>query len=215
MQKKKVSSPTIYLRKKHSNEFSSSSTLNQKMTAKTKIDQPKSVKIDSFVEIQGPEGWLKVNFLRYNYEDALYFWIFKELVMHLCIYILYTHTHIYIHAYSQWSLMPTHFPPSKSYHPLSISHLPEVSTSPNGFSSVQSLSRVRLFATPWIIARQTSLSITNSWSSLRFTSIESVMPFSHLILCRPLLLLSPIPPSISLFQWVNSYEVAKVLEFQL
>ena len=55
-------------------------------------------------------------------------------------------------------------------------------------SSVQSLSRVRLFATPWIPARQASLSITNSRSSSRLTSIESVMPSSHLILCRPLLL---------------------------
>ena len=64
------------------------------------------------------------------------------------------------------------------------------------FSSVQSLSRVRLFATPWIAARQASLSITNSRSSLRLTSIESVMPSSHLIFCRPLLLLPPIPPSI-------------------
>ena len=67
------------------------------------------------------------------------------------------------------------------------------------FSSVQSLSRVRLSATPWIAARQASLSITNSWSSPRLMSVESVMPSSHLILCRPLLLLSPIPPSISLF----------------
>ena len=72
------------------------------------------------------------------------------------------------------------------------------------FSSVQSLSRVRLFATPWIAARQASLSITNSRSSLRLTSIESVMPSSHLILGRPLFLLPPIPPSISLFQWVIS-----------
>ena len=67
------------------------------------------------------------------------------------------------------------------------------------FSSVQSLSRVRLFATPRIAARQASLSITNSQSSLRLTSIESVMPSSHLILCRPLLLLPPIPPSIRVF----------------
>ena len=67
------------------------------------------------------------------------------------------------------------------------------------FSSVQSLSRVRLFATPWIAARQASLSITNSWSSLRLTSIESVMPSSHLILCLPLLLLHPIPPRIRVF----------------
>ena len=67
------------------------------------------------------------------------------------------------------------------------------------FSSVQWLSRVRLFATPWIAARQTSLFITISRSSLRLTSIESVMPSSHLILCRPLLLLPPIPPSITVF----------------
>ena len=65
--------------------------------------------------------------------------------------------------------------------------------------SDQSLSRVRLFATPWIAARQASLSNTNSQSSLRLTSIESVMPSSHLILCRPLLLLPPIPPSIRVF----------------
>ena len=84
------------------------------------------------------------------------------------------------------------------------------------FSSVQLLSHVRFFATPWIAARQASLSITNSRSSLRLMSIESVMPSSHLILGRPLLLLPLIPPSISLFQWVNSlHEVSKVLEFQL
>ena len=63
------------------------------------------------------------------------------------------------------------------------------------FSSVQSLSRVRLFATPWIAARQASLSITNPESSLKLMSIESVMPSIYLILCR-LLLLPPIPPSI-------------------
>ena len=67
------------------------------------------------------------------------------------------------------------------------------------FSSVQSLSRVQLFATPWISACQASLSITNSQSSLRLMSIESVMPSSHLILCRPLLLSPPIPPSIRVF----------------
>ena len=63
-------------------------------------------------------------------------------------------------------------------------------------NSVQSLSRVRLFATLRITARQASLSITNSRSSLRLTSIESVMPSSHRILCLPLLLLPPIAPSI-------------------
>ena len=66
-------------------------------------------------------------------------------------------------------------------------------------SSVQSLSLVRLFATPWIAARQASLSITNSRSSPKLMSIKSVMPSSHLILCRPLLLLPPIPPSIRVF----------------
>ena len=67
------------------------------------------------------------------------------------------------------------------------------------FSSVQLFSRIRLFATPWIAARQASLSITNSRSSSRLTSIESVMPSSLLILCHPLLLLPPIPPSIRVF----------------
>ena len=67
------------------------------------------------------------------------------------------------------------------------------------FSSVQLLSRVRLFVTPRIAARQASLSLTNSRSSLRLTSIESVMPSSHFILCCPLLLLPPIPPSIRVF----------------
>ena len=65
--------------------------------------------------------------------------------------------------------------------------------------SDQSISRVRLFATPWITACQASLSINNSRSSLRLMSIESVMPSSHLILCRPLILLPPIPPSIRVF----------------
>ena len=67
------------------------------------------------------------------------------------------------------------------------------------FSSVQSLSHVQLFATSWIAAHQASLSITNSRSSLKLTSIKSVMPFSHLILCHPLLLLPSIPLSIRVF----------------
>ena len=71
----------------------------------------------------------------------------------------------------------------------------------SGYSiqSVQSLSRVWLFVTPWTAALQASLSITNSWSLLKLTSIESVMSSSHLIFCRPLLLLPPIPPSIRIF----------------
>ena len=69
----------------------------------------------------------------------------------------------------------------------------------NVFISVQSLSRVRLFVTPCIAARQASLSITNSQSSPKLMCIESVMPFSHLILCHPLLLLPLIPPSVRVF----------------
>ena len=67
------------------------------------------------------------------------------------------------------------------------------------YSSVRSLSRVWFFAIPWIAACQASLSITNCWSSFRLMSIESVMPSSHLILCRPLLLLPLIPPNIRVF----------------
>ena len=65
--------------------------------------------------------------------------------------------------------------------------------------SVQSLSRVRLFATPWTAAHQASLSITNSQSLLELMAIESVMPSTHLILCRPLLLLPSILPNIRVF----------------
>ena len=67
------------------------------------------------------------------------------------------------------------------------------------FSSVQSLSRVQLFATPWVAAHQAFLSITNSRSLLSLMFIESMMPSSHLILCHPLLLLPPIPSSIRVF----------------
>ena len=75
------------------------------------------------------------------------------------------------------------------------------------FSSVQSLSHVWLFATPWIAARQASLSITNSWSSLRLMSIESVMPSSHLILCCSLLLLPPVLPSIRVFSNESTFHM--------
>ena len=81
----------------------------------------------------------------------------------------------------------------------------------NSVSSVQSLSHVRLFATPWTTACQASLSTTNSRSPPKPLSIESVMPSDCLILCRPLLLLPPIPPSIR----VSSHHVAEGLEFQL
>ena len=70
---------------------------------------------------------------------------------------------------------------------------------PFQFNSVQSLSRIQLFVTPWTAARQASLSITNSWSLLKLMSIASVMPSTHLILCCPLLLLPSIFPSIRVF----------------
>ena len=85
------------------------------------------------------------------------------------------------------------------------------------FSTVQSLSHVWLFATPWTAARQASLSITNSWSLLKLMSIELVMPSNHFTLCHPLPLLSSIfSQHQGLFQWVSSsHQVAKVLEFRL
>ena len=94
------------------------------------------------------------------------------------------------------------------------------------FSSVQSLSRVQLFATPWIAARQASLSITNSRNLLKLVPIESVMPSSHLILCRPHLLLPLIPPSIRVFSnepalrirwpkyWSFSFSISPVRLYQ-
>ena len=92
--------------------------------------------------------------------------------------------------------------------------LKKVGKTTRPFSSVQLLSRVQLFATPRVAAHQASLSITNSQSSSKLMCTESVMPSSHLILCHPLLLLLPIPPSIRVFSnesthgwtwvWVNS-----------
>ena len=80
----------------------------------------------------------------------------------------------------------------EQYYPHFVKYFPQ-------FSSVQLLSCVQLFATPWTAACQASLSITNSRSSLKLRSIELETPSSHLILCRPLLLLPPIPPSIRVF----------------
>ena len=73
--------------------------------------------------------------------------------------------------------------------------------------SVQSLSHVRLLAAPWTAAHQAFLSISNSQSSLKLMSIKSVMPSSHLILCRPLLLLRPIPPSIRVFSSQSTFRM--------
>ena len=116
---------------------------------------------------------------------------------------------------------PGIFPTQKSNpRPLHLLHsqvgslpLCHLRSPPFPFSSVQLLSRVQLFVTPWIAARQASLSITNPRSSPKPMSIESVMPSNHLILCRPLLLLPSVFPSI---KWVSSsHQVSKALEFQL
>ena len=84
------------------------------------------------------------------------------------------------------------------------------------FSSVQSLSHVQLFVIPWTAACQSSLSITNSWSLLKFMSVESVMPSSHFVPCRPLLLLSFFP-SIRVFSKESVLQIrwSNYLEFQL
>ena len=95
---------------------------------------------------------------------------------------------MYFHCCQKWIYLKS---PHKYY--LLIFHVLQ-------FSSVQSLSLVRLFATPWTTACQASLSITNSQSPPRLMSIESVMPSNHLILCRPLLLLPSIFPNIGSFQ---------------
>ena len=95
--------------------------------------------------------------------------------------------------------------PSPAFSPLSSLSLPLLSPTPyqlhvtSPFSSVQSLRRVQLFVTPWTAARQASLSITNSRSLLKLMSIELVMPSNHLILCRPLLFLPLLFPSIRVF----------------
>ena len=93
---------------------------------------------------------------------------------------------------------------------------PPSTESPIGFSSVQSLSRVQLFSTPWTAACQASLSITNSWNLRKLMSIESMMPSNHLILSSPSSLVHNLFQHQGLFQQVSSlHHVAKVLELQL
>ena len=119
------------------------------------------------------------------------------------------------------SVMPSnHFIPCRSLLrlPLIHTHMPTLTldSSPIQFSSVQSLSRVRLFATPRTAARQASLSITKFQSLPKLMSIELVMLSNHLILCCPLLLLPSIFRSFRVFSNQNSsHQVAKVLAFQL
>ena len=115
---------------------------------------------------------------------------------------LMVHNNIQSIAFWHWYSKFISFSQAKYFH--SIWTGPKVLThsrinSKVKFSTVKSLSHVRLLATPWLAALQASLSITNSPSSLKLTSIESVMPSSHLILCHPLFLLPPIPPSIRIF----------------
>ena len=102
-------------------------------------------------------------------------------------------------------------------HPMCILSFISPMSSMNERSTVQSLSHVWLLTTPWITACQASLSITNTQSLPKPMSIELVMLSSHLILCRPLLLLPPILPSIRVFSndLTSLHEVAKVLAFQL
>ena len=95
--------------------------------------------------------------------------------------------------------------PSKPSHPLSCPSPPALNLFQHEFSSVQSLRSVWLFATPWIAAHQASLSITNSRSSLKLTSIESVMP-SISVVCRPLFLLPPVPTSIRVFSMSQHFK---------
>ena len=131
--------------------------------------------------------------------------------------------------YNPWEVQVKHTYKSHSVHELQVCNSVSVSipetlaasllrccTLNSGrFSSVQLLSHIRLFVTPWTAACQASLSIKNSWSLLKLMSIESVVPSNHFILC------SPSPPAYNLsqhqglFQWLSSsYQVAKVLEFQ-
>ena len=143
-------------------------------------------------------------------EKNIYICIYMCIYIYIYIYI-YTHTHTYIlekAMASHSSILARKIPWTEETgslqsigsqrfghdwaNKLSLSYI-------YIYISDQLLSRVRLFATPWIAAHQASLSITNSRSSLRLTSTKSVMPSSHLILCRPLLLLPPIPPSIRVF----------------
>ena len=105
-----------------------------------------------------------------------------------------------------WASLPPHFHPTLLGHQRALSWAPLLCSSfllatyfTHQFSSFQSLSHVQLFVTPWTVAHQASLSITNSQSLLKLFSIELVMPSNHLILCHPLVLLPSIFPSIRAF----------------
>ena len=136
--------------------------------------------------------------------NPIEFWWFKNLAINACTVCtrllkipqewiwLFHHTGSYTFYTVSWCMW-------LKFVPKWMNKLLHVMDHWSPFSSVQSLSRVRLFVTPWIAAHQASLSITNSRSLLKLMSIELVMPSSHLILCRPLLLLPPILLSIRVF----------------
>ena len=134
------------------------------------------------------------------FQCPVFFLLIWKIFVYFCVCVhMYIYLSIYIHMYVCFIfiVLVLFLKITLKVHMISqyVNHYKLTGT----FSSVQSLSLVLLFATPWIAARQASLSITNSQTSLRFMSIESVMPSSHLILCRHLLLLPPIPPSIRVF----------------
>ena len=118
--------------------------------------------------------------------------------IHQCVRGILSHSHH--HSHKATGHLPVSFP--RALPLIKSSWL--YTTKCFQLSSVQLLSHVWLFATVWTAACQPSLSITNSQGLLKLISIESVMPSNHLILCRSLLLLPSIFPSISLFQWVSS-----------
>ena len=130
------------------------------------------------------DPWLKpTSCISWIDRQILYYWITWD-----------THIRKYVHIKSCLFLIQWTFIKHTLFYKHFISHKKQ-----KKFSSIQSLSCVRLFATPWTAAHQASLSITNSWSLLTLMSFESVMPSNHLILCHPLLLLTSIFPSIRVF----------------
>ena len=122
---------------------------------------------------------------------------FQPELLHVCVWSLWLQGLLLV-PHIREPLRGVCPPPSCSRIPTLAAPTCDAHT-PLQYSSVQSLSRVWLFATPWTAARQASLSITNSQSLLKLMSIETMMPSNHLILCCPLLVLPPIPPSIRVF----------------
>ena len=140
-------------------------------------------------------------------------WFYSRFILFLIS--LRSNVLVYYYLITSWSrwCFPQSISSAKSHcyqwitMPKSKGCLFPVNTNSVQFSSVQSLSRVQLFVSLWITERQASLFITNSQSPLKLMSVESVMPSNHLVLCRPLLLLSPIPPSIRIFSNDSTFRI--------